>query len=244
MSYTQINTAVTLCAFTVNAVGAQLQTGGITHYSAPPYRDMAGESPLYPLLIFHSDNLYFEGFELGYTLHEGSDAFVNLLATTTQQGYKSSDSPHLVGMYERQRDLVAGVSFTYQPGKSGLSLKTTWDTSGAYTGTGTTLELFHRYLAGSQTLFEPYAGLDHLGSSKADYYYGVNPVEARPERPTYRLHHATNLYYGVNIVHSLDHSWRLFANLEQMNLDSEITSSPIVGQDRTLSAYLGVTYQW
>jgi outer membrane protein len=228
----------------MGAIGAEVQTGIIDLYEAAPYRDMRGENRLFPLIIIHAGNFHFEGVELGYTLHQGERASLRLLAAPTMFGYESGDSPYLEGMGKRKEDFAAGAEFSYRLGMKQISLQVTQDLSDAHKSYGAKLEFVLKHRLSSQLQLEPYVGVRYLSADKADYYYGVADDEARVGRPAYHLEGASNGYLGVNTVYLLDNAWRLFGNIEQRVLDSDITASPIVGRNRAVSAYLGVTYLW
>lgn len=244
MRYSRILTTMTLLGTAMGAVGADIQTGIIDLYDAALYRDAKGENRVFPLLIIHAGNFHFEGVELGYTLHEGDNTVLRLLATPTMFGYESDDSPYLEGMARRKEDFAAGAEFTYRFGTKKIALQLTRDLSGAYESYGAKLEFALQHRMGTRMALEPYAGVRHLSADKADYYYGVEETEAREGRPAYRLEGANNAYLGIKTAYRLGDTWNLLGNIEQRVLDSDIAASPIVEDRRAVSAYLGVTYQW
>ncbi|MET0066863.1 MAG: MipA/OmpV family protein [Candidatus Thiodiazotropha sp.] len=244
MTYSRILTTLALLATAMSAVGADIQTGIIDFYDLAPYRNVNGKNRVFPLLIIHAGDFYFEGIELGYTLHEGEHTVLRLLATPTMLGYESDDSSYLEGMETRKEDFAAGAEFTYRFGAKRIAFQLTHDLSGTYESYGAKLEFALQHPVGSRMVLEPYAGVRHLSADKADYYFGVKQDEARVGRPAYHPQAGNNAYLGIKTVYCVDDNWSLLGNIEQRVLDSDIAASPIVEDSRAVSAYLGVTYQW
>ncbi|MCL5281869.1 MAG: MipA/OmpV family protein, partial [Planctomycetes bacterium] len=77
-----------------------------------------------------------------------------------------------------------------------------------------------------------------------DYYYGVRPNEARPERPAYEGKQAFDPFLRLVIRHGLTKHWSLFTDAQYEWLAREIADSPIVSKDHQLSLTVGALYAW
>jgi outer membrane protein len=76
-----------------------------------------------------------------------------------------------------------------------------------------------------------------------DYYYGVRPGEATPDRPAYEAGAGANLEFGVQATYRLNANWQLLGGVSVVQMSSAIRNSPVV-EDRALvpGATLGLLY--
>jgi len=88
----------------------------------------------------------------------------------------------------------------------------------------------------------PSVELIYQDSDYVDYYYGVNPAAATPERPAYAGESASNLAVKARWGFALTEQWLLSGAVGYEKLDSAIKDSPIVDTDSLWSARVGVAY--
>ena len=75
-----------------------------------------------------------------------------------------------------------------------------------------------------------------------DYYHGVTDSEARNDRPAYKGDQAINTVTSLTVGYLINAKLLAIAGIEQIELDTSITDSPIVDDDRTQKFYLGLIY--
>jgi outer membrane protein len=90
----------------------------------------------------------------------------------------------------------------------------------------------------------PSGGVRWKSDNLVDYYYGVRPNEARPDRPAYEGEQAFDPFLRLVIRHKLTKHWSLFSDTQYEWLAGEITDSPIVSKDHQASFTAGVLYAW
>jgi outer membrane protein len=77
-----------------------------------------------------------------------------------------------------------------------------------------------------------------------DYYYGVRPEEARPDRPAYAPGNGLQAWLGVYASYQLTEGWRLIAGGGVTLLDRDVADSPIVKSAVLPTGYLGAAYDF
>ena len=91
-------------------------------------------------------------------------------------------------------------------------------------------------------LIEPALGLQLQSSDLADYYHGVTESEARSDRPSYTAGEALNMLVSLTVGYTINPRLLAFGGIEQLNLDTSISDSPIVSEQQIQKVYLGVIY--
>jgi outer membrane protein len=91
---------------------------------------------------------------------------------------------------------------------------------------------------------EPRVGAVWLSTDSADYYYGVRPEEARPDRPAYEPGSTVNLTAGLFAFAPVTRRWVFQGFVEAERLGGDLRDSPIVDQDLGWTAFSGLSYRF
>src|SRR5258708_13232794 len=75
-----------------------------------------------------------------------------------------------------------------------------------------------------------------------DYYYGVRPDEATPERPAYTARAGIMPELGVWGAYGLTERWSLVLGATVSRLPSSVSGSPVVDGKTQWQAMLGIAY--
>jgi outer membrane protein len=75
-----------------------------------------------------------------------------------------------------------------------------------------------------------------------NYYYGVRPEEARPDRPAYEAQNGIVPEVGFYAAYQLTTRWRLFGGASVSRLPDTVAGSPIVGERLLRQLQLGAAY--
>ena len=155
----------------------------------------------------------------------------------------NSDASELDGI-EREVTLDAGVRYALDVSKdTRLDVSVAQEITGQHDGQEADLRLTQRFVLGPLPL-GVYAGAAWRSDNLSRYLYGVTPSEAAAGRPAFALGATTSPYIGVNASVPLSAHVRAFGVVQADFLDPEITESPIVTEDRTLSLGVGIQFSF
>lgn len=217
---------------------------GLAVISSPePYRGADNETLVIPALSFSYKRFYFRGIYAGFTLLERSGIEVDLIARPRFGGYDAEDSPFLRGMEDRRISADVGFELEWEGEHFGLQLTPVTDVLDRSGGQEIALDLLFPIQRGPFRI-EPRVGAVWLSADSADYYYGVRPEEARPDRPAYEVGDTVNLSAGLFAFAPVTRKWVFQGFVEVERLGGDIQDSPIVDQDLGWTAFAGLSYQF
>jgi outer membrane protein len=219
---------------------------GIGGFSSPrPYVGADNSQIVAPLIEVTWKKVYVQGIQAGYRFFDDGRFALHARAGIVFNGLDPDDSPFLEGMNKRRPSIEGGVVFDWKPGKYRLSSAFFTDLLGRSYGQQASTDFsrtwtFNRYQWG----FTPSVGLVWQSSNFVDYYYGVTPEEARPDRPPFEGHSVINFRTSLFGFFFINMRVRLVALIRVQRLDNEISNSPIVDQKRGIFGLVGLTYRF
>jgi outer membrane protein len=147
-------------------------------------------------------------------------------------------------MEGRDPGVDIGLSYERRLGSGALFAEVRHDA--ARVSRGSEARLGYRLdLRGAGWTLRPSVALFARDSRLNDYYYGVKPGEARPDRPAYTAGAGVNTQVGVNGTYDLTSRWRVLAGLAVTRWSREVRDSPIAAiGNASLSGFLGVGYDF
>ena len=160
--------------------------GFVARYDPSPYRGSDDSDDLLPLMVYDSRFFYVSTYRAGLKL-ELERSRVELFVQRRLEGFASDDVPSsMVGMARREFGTDVGVAARLALGEGNAYAEYLHDAESISEGSEVILGYrYERWWRGRLRL-RPYAQLSWRGSKLNDYYYGVRPEEATPERPAYR----------------------------------------------------------
>lgn len=87
-------------------------------------------------------------------------------------------------------------------------------------------------------------GVSWQSSDLASYVYGVKSSEAIAGRSAYALDDIVVPYVSVGLSHPLSDTTRITANVRADFLPDDVQNSPIVNEDVTIGAFIGLSYSF
>jgi MipA family protein len=215
---------------------------GVAVISSPePYVDADNDVLVVPALSFEYKKFYFRGIYAGYTFWEQGGFQADAVLRPRFEGYEEDDSPFLRGMEDRRISADLGLELQWEGERIGVSLTPTTDILDRSGGQEVALQLYSPIRFGPVRV-EPRVGVVWQSAYLTDYYFGVRPEEARPDRPAYEPGSALNLTGGV-FVFSPVYRRLLFQGFLRIDqLDDDIEASPIVGDGQAVVGFVSLSY--
>ena len=223
--------------------GVELEVGSVGLSFGPLYRGATAQLELYPLLVVRYKNFYFEGLLAGYRLYRDRRLSVAIEVVPTLNDYESDISSFLAGMEDRKAAWETGFDIDYALDKGRFSAKLMRDWQGVHRGWGLVAEYGKNLVVTDRGLTAGYLGAEYSDPLKSNYYYGVQPKEARSWRPAYKAGGAVASFVGLTHFYQIGKQISCMGNLEYRHFDNAVTDSPIVGRHYQLSAYAGFLYK-
>jgi outer membrane protein len=180
----------------------------------------------------YRDRVYINALQAGAWLWDAEDKRVRVgLAIEPRFGWQASDGTRVEGMERREFSLEGGPNVQVRTGFGVFYASMYQDLSGASNGQSAQLQ-FIRAIRSSAALsprlrLNASVGLQWISARTNDYYFGVRPQEARPDRPAYQAGAGTNLQAGINGVYLMERSSILFGVIGSW-LNDAVADSPIV----------------
>ena len=208
-----------------------------------PYKGVHAKVYPAPVVAYEGERLYVRSAIVGYRLISDKGVSIGPMVQPRLESYNGDDSPFLNGMQDRRWSVDGGVNIEAitRVGLFGVSVVT--DLLGRCRGQ----EVEWRYMIMFPVLgfhLIPSGGVRWKSDKLVDYYYGVRPSEARPDRPAYEGKPAFDPFLRLVVRRKLTEHWSLFSDAQYEWLAGEITDSPIVNKDHQVSFTAGVLYAW
>jgi outer membrane scaffolding protein for murein synthesis (MipA/OmpV family) len=102
--------------------------------------------------------------------------------------------------------------------------------------------IFRHALFNHDCMIVPGIGLEWNSARLVDYYYGVRPEEATPDRPVYVGRDTLNGGVRLTGFYLIKKSWTAFAGIHTVIFGRGITDSPIVTRHIATRGYIGTAW--
>jgi outer membrane protein len=146
-------------------------------------------------------------------------------------------------MTYRKAGVDVGLSYRYQQTWGTLRVSVLRDV-GDYSA-GSELDVgYSRDFHGERWVLRPDITVAWRDANLNNYYFGVRPDEALPDRPAYAPGDGVNVSVGLYASYGIWDNWRLLGGVSVTALDSGIRNSPIVRDDLQPAVYVGAVYDF
>jgi len=159
-------------------------------------------------------------------------------------GYGPDDDQDLAGMQKRKSSVDGYVNALWKMELVNIGAAYYHDIGNVTHGDTATLGLSHHIRVTPKFTLTPRAGIEFQSVRLVNYYYGVTPDEALPDRPAYTGHHAVNYGAGAAAVYRLKGSWSLVGGFFTTHLGNGIADSPIMLKRHTKVSYFGAGWSF
>lgn len=218
--------------------------GFISRIEQSPYIDGGHRRDLLPLYLYNGERFFLNADRAGVRIVDDGRHRLQAFVSRRLEGFPEDDMPEsLAGMDVRNTgaDLGLGYRLTQPWGMLRASLM--HDVSGV--SHGGELKLGYSYdLHGQRWTLRPDLTVSWRSANLNDYYYGVRPHEATPERPAYAPGSGVHVTAGVYGSYALLENWRLLGGLSVTALDGDVRRSPVVRDDLQPALFFGASYDF
>ncbi len=211
------------------------------------YQDGDNTFGIHPHLQYRGERFNILGNTLSYNFSNYDNVRFEVIGKTTPRGYEADNLDILKGMTEREPSFDAGGRVTLKTGMGLLSVDATTDASGTHKGQIVDArfgpDIYQQRWDGQRALdVSLLAGAKWESDEVVDYYYGVRASEATANRSDYQGKAAITPYIGLDAKMQLSPKFTLDGQVLYQHQPDEIANSPIVSDDKTVTANIGLTY--
>lgn len=208
-----------------------------------PYKGGGWRRDFVPLYLYEGDTLFLHTYSVGMRFGKiANEPRYEIFLRHRFEGFPYDKIPaSLAGMAKREAGIDAGASVQVG-GSWGIAFaEALHDVSSA--SRGNELRLGYKYPWRHGRLWlRPYVQLGVRDARLNDYYYGVRPDEATPDRPAYRADGGVTPEIGFYAAYNLTERMRLIGGYSASRWSSGIGNSPVVGNRTVHQVALGLMY--
>ena len=208
------------------------------------YRGIDDRTIPIPFISYRGKNFFFQGPTAGAQLTFYRFLTLGLQGRFRFGGYKPEDSTFLSGMDERKDTVeLGGLIKIRLPIRMMIGLDVFKDIGGRHQGQNWKISV-RRPFRQKNWRFIPSVGVNFLSRNNVDYYFGVEPHEARADRPAYEVPSSQNWEAAITTLYQFSERWFSMVSFSLRRLDSDIERSPIVTEKITFRTLAGLTYKF
>lgn len=183
---------------------------------------------------------------LGYSAYQDDKFQMNLIAEPSFLGFGEEDQrsgDSLTGIKDREASLDAGLEVLYSGKKFELRFKGLRDVSGTHQGNLLSLDLA-RPIYKRRWVILPSIGFTHLSNTTTDYYFGIDPSEARADRPQYTPGDGWIGRFNLYLDYAINNKLSAIAFGGYAWVDDNIKNSPLISQSDSFRLNVGLMWRF
>ena len=228
-------------------------TTGIGVYSAnEAWKGTDSKQGVVPMLSAKYGNwLIGQDGIVSYSLLSEEDFGINVGVNYRNDGYdtdkflgsESSSDEVFTGYKSPEGDVTFKVDSYWKFVNLSLEQDISGHSKGVTADLGVEVPVFN---IGKKFMVQANATVHWQSSDYANYIYGISDkqVDNSVGRALYDAGSVTNYSVGLSAFYQLDKSWNLIASAQYTKLDDAVTDSPLIGDDKVTSAFIGASYSF
>jgi outer membrane protein len=208
--------------------------------------DDGRRTSLFPLILMrYKDIAYWSIGGGGVWLLRSDDRSLRFGAgVRIQGGWAPGDDPELAGMQKRKSSIDGYLNGVWRTPLVTVGVRYYHDIGNVSRSNAVNLRLSHNFKLNDDFRITPSFGATWDDAKRVDYYYGVRPEEALPDRPAYSGRDTTNLNAGLAGAFLLPRSWSLLGGVFTTRYGDGIVDSPIVTRRYATMVYFGAGWKF
>ncbi|HEY5805225.1 MAG TPA: MipA/OmpV family protein [Lysobacter sp.] len=218
--------------------------GFITRFEQSPYIDADYRTDLLPLYLYEGERFFLNADRAGVKLVENERSRLDLFLGRRLEGFPEEDIPDsLEGLDVRNASVDLGATYRHSGAWGTVRASVMQDVSD--TSNGGEVRLGYAYdWHGNRWVLRPDVTVSFRDADLNNYYYGVAPHEATPDRPAYEPGSGVNVSVGLYGTYRILRNWRLLGGVSVTALDNDVRRSPIVRDELQPAVFAGAVYDF
>ncbi len=218
--------------------------GALLQVYPSPYVGAETQVDLLPLYLFEGERVFMSTSRWGIKLLDQPRNRLDLILDYRFEGFPAGALPDsLADMETREATADLGLAYTRTSPYGSLHLELVHDAFSVNQGSEARVGYSFNWTRGRLTL-RPTAMLYFRSAELNDYYYGVRPEEARPDRPAYQADAGMQAWLGLYGYYRLTRGWWLIGGGGVQYLGEDAQASPIVASVYQPAAFVGAAYDF
>jgi len=207
-----------------------------------PFRGASATADVVPILTYEGQRAYFRGTRAGFRLIDRPRFQLEAVAQGRLTNYRGDSGQYLDGMV-RTTSLDGGLSAIFGTELGELSIEALTDLSNTHQGQQISAAWAQTSEFGAWRV-RPTVALTGYSRDLADYYFGVQAAEVRPDRRAYAPGTSSSIRAAVYASYRLSTNNYLFGSVGVTRFGGSIEDSPVVKNATTFTAFGGYQYRF
>jgi len=217
--------------------------GLLSRIERSPYRGIGSRQDLIPLYVYEGGRAYLRSYRAGLRFDAQPWRLDLFLARRFEGTPYELTSDELPGLTRREQGADVGVGFVWRGEGKSAYFEAMRDATAVSHGGELRLGYRHEFGAGRLRL-RPHAMVSWRNSALNDYYYGVSPAEAAPDRPAYEPGAGGEAQVDLYAIYRVTGAWYAVGGLTLTRRSSGVRKSPIVEDRVQPGAFAGLMYDF
>ena len=217
--------------------------GLLSRIERSPYRGIGSRQDLVPLYVYEGGRTYLRSYRVGLKF-DAQPWRLDLFLARRFEGTPYELTPdELPGLTRREQGADVGVGVVWRGEGRSAYFEAMRDATAVSHGGELRLGYRHEFGAGRLRL-RPHVVLSWRNSALNDYYYGVSPAEAAPDRPAYAPGAGGQAQLDLYAIYRVTRAWYAIGGLTLTRGSSGVRDSPIVEDRVEPGAFAGLMYDF
>lgn len=193
----------------------------------------------------YAGRFYINALRAGVWLLDSDDKRLRFgLSADARFGWRAEDGRRTKGMEDRDFAIDVGPTLRWQTDYGTINAQWGFDATSASNGQNVQLQFVRALVRGPGLRVNGLVGVTWNNRKMNNYYFGVAPAEATPDRPAYAAGSGTQLQAGINGAWPVGGKGSALFGLTITRLGGAQADSPIVETRIQPLAYIGYGWQF
>lgn len=199
-----------------------------------------------PMIDYEYNNFFIHNLNAGYYLwNDTSNKFaVNVWYNPLSYNHDDTDNEQMKQLNNRHSTAMAGLTWTHLADWGVIRTAVSADILGNSDGVVADVGYLYPIHSGNWTVV-PGIGVTWNSSDQNNYYYGISHDESvRSGYSEYSADDSWNPWLELAMKYQINENWHVSGLVRAVSLSNNISGSPMVDNDLSTQAVLGVAYDF